>query len=141
MKAVLREEVTSDEGTNYPPGTEVVLVEPAGTSWIVEFRVPDESVEGDARYEHAEVSKDVLDPLVIVVAYCTKCGSEINRAESVPKSRANAVAMGAPLVAFCRERSHNTFSDCNFAVRTEIIEEEQWDETFLADTDCDHRLR
>lgn len=64
----------------------------------------------------------MTEPTVTIVAYCTKCGAEINRAENVPKSRANAVAMGAPLVAFCKERSHNTFSDCNFAVRTEIIE-------------------
>lgn len=124
MRALLREEVTSDEGTNYPAGTEVVCVEASKTSRLIEIRIPDESLVGGARYEHAEVSKEALDPLVTIVAYCTKCGAEINRAEDVPKSRANGVALGAPLVAFCQERSHNTFSDCNFAVETKIIEED-----------------
>jgi hypothetical protein len=58
------------------------------------------------------------------IARCQVCGKELNRAEHVPDGERGMVGLGAPLVAICEVREHNTYSDCNLGVQLEWIEEE-----------------
>jgi len=47
------------------------------------------------------------------VVRCKTCSQEINRAEHVPQSEKLRVEVSAPLMALCKEPSHNTGSDYN----------------------------
>jgi hypothetical protein len=56
----LRKQINSDfrPGVAYPSGTEVTLIEPLDEwrdTWLVEVRVPDESLVGGASYDTVEV--------------------------------------------------------------------------------------
>jgi hypothetical protein len=57
------------------------------------------------------------------IARCRRCGAELNRAEHVPPRDRPRVALGAPFVALCEIREHNTFSDLNWAFDLEWIAE------------------
>jgi hypothetical protein len=51
-------------GYTHPAGSEVILLEPLDQErrlWMVELRVPDARLEGDAWYDHAELSLNELD--------------------------------------------------------------------------------
>ena len=57
------------------------------------------------------------------IATCRTCGAELNRAEHVPTTDKGRVTIAAPLMAICKVRGHNTFSDCNIGVVLEWVEE------------------
>ncbi len=46
------------------------------------------------------------------IATCRTCGQELNRAVGVPEDERLKVSLGAPLVALCLVRDHNTLPDC-----------------------------
>lgn len=50
------------------------------------------------------------------VATCQHCGKELNRAERVPESAKQRVAMSSPLVALCDDPTHNSTPDVNYGV-------------------------
>jgi hypothetical protein len=61
-RAKLRVKILSEfRGAVYPVGTGVVLVESLGAHWLVEVRVPDESLVGGASYDTFEVAATDLE--------------------------------------------------------------------------------
>jgi hypothetical protein len=57
------------------------------------------------------------------IVRCKTCGAECNRAEHVPEYHRARVASGAPLMAFCPVREHNSLSDLNFHYDAEWVPE------------------
>ena len=57
------------------------------------------------------------------IARCRVCKSELNRAVHVPELKKFKIELSAPLVSICKEKNHNTFSDCNIGVDLEWIKE------------------
>lgn len=57
------------------------------------------------------------------IAYCQKCGKELNRAEHVPEKEKFKVEMSAPFNAICKEYGHSTYSDVNFAPKLAWVKE------------------
>lgn len=65
VKSILTADIPSEqqEGLIHHAGTEVLLLEEIGPDvWLVEVRIADESLEGDAWYEVLEVSSGELKP-------------------------------------------------------------------------------
>ncbi len=57
------------------------------------------------------------------IARCGTCKAELNRATGVPEADKGQVTLSAPLMAICKQRSHNSLSDVNWNVKLEWIEE------------------
>ena len=58
LSVLLFHDVTTDDGTNLLEGAQGVLVEPFGGQFIVEFAIPDDSLEGGNRFETAVLSAE-----------------------------------------------------------------------------------
>lgn len=67
------------------------------------------------------------EKLWTLIATCQVCGRELNRATQVPENERTFVAIAAPLMAICPDRSHNTLSDCNIGVKLEWVREAEND--------------
>lgn len=67
MRVRLKKPATSDwyPPLTHPAGTEATIVEnlSGGEAYIVEIRIPDESLVGGARYDTATVGKDDVEPV------------------------------------------------------------------------------
>jgi hypothetical protein len=74
--------------------------------------------------EPHERSVETMERLWTTIARCGVCGKELNRAEHVPESERTMVTLAAPFVALCDVPAHNTFSDLNWKVRLEWVDEQ-----------------
>lgn len=62
MKKIKTARLIATDQAVHPVGTQGILVEKLGSQiWLVELRVPDESLEGDAWYETIEVSPEEVE--------------------------------------------------------------------------------
>lgn len=61
MKPIKTVKMIATDQAVHPPGTQGILVEKLSPRiWLVELRVPDKSLEGDAWYETVEVLPDEI---------------------------------------------------------------------------------
>lgn len=63
------------------------------------------------------------EPLFTCIVTCKVCGAELNRATGVPDDDRTQIIISAPLMAICKVRDHNTFSDCNIGAKLDWFEE------------------
>ena len=63
------------------------------------------------------------EKLYTCTARCGVCGAVLNTAEHVPHSERGRIVIGAPMMAICKVRGHNTLSGLNLKVNLDWEEE------------------